>query len=286
MSDEAAPLSEKLRQIAASIDGVMGYSVHHLQRGDIVEYRADERFPTASTIKVPTLVVALEANQAGEIGYYDTMTYEEKYTYGGAGLLQNYQLGRKLELKELLFLMMGISDNTATLMVMDWLGMERINQRMEEIGLPNTRILSRLQHPSDETRRLNGIYGWGMTTPGEMRLLMQWIATGKAGTPAATDEMQRIMRREYFDDPAVVQHPPSVVVLHKGGAVEASRSSVYFVYSPSGPYVVAVYTRENTDQRWTRDNEAERAIGRLAGAIWRHYHPEHAWRPPEGIEAF
>ena len=79
---------------------------------------------------------------------------------------------------------------------------------------------------------------------------------------------------------------PWVMVLHKSGSVDASRSAVFFVYAPSGPYVMSIYTRDNVDRQWTRENEAEAAIREMARAVWTHYEPGESWEPPAGGEAF
>ena len=115
-------LQRELEGVAAAFHGKLGYSLHHLKRGDRLERWADERFPTASTIKLAVLCTAMEKNQKGEIGYFDTRSYEPENKRGGAGFIQNYKEGTKLELKELLHLMITISDNTATAMMVKWLG--------------------------------------------------------------------------------------------------------------------------------------------------------------------
>src|SRR5258708_38708611 len=118
-------LKKQLDSIVMSFHGTLGYSFHHLKRGDKLELRGDESFPTASTIKLAVLCAAMEKNQEGKIGYYDTREYTELDKRGGAGFIQNYKIGTKLEMKELLHLMITISDNSATSMMVRWLGADR-----------------------------------------------------------------------------------------------------------------------------------------------------------------
>src|SRR5690242_3118980 len=110
-------LHKELDTIADQFHGTLGYSFHHIKTGDRLERRADEPFPTASTIKLAILCTATEKQQEGKIGYFDTRVYEASDKRGGAGFIQNYKEGTKLELKELLHLMITISDNTATTMM-------------------------------------------------------------------------------------------------------------------------------------------------------------------------
>src|SRR5258705_4146301 len=113
----ADTLKKQLNSIASVFHGTLGYSFHHLKRGDKLELRGDESFPTASTIKLAVLCTAMEKNQEGKMGYFDTREFTELDKRGGAGFIQNYKIGAKLELKELLHLMITISDNSATSMM-------------------------------------------------------------------------------------------------------------------------------------------------------------------------
>ena len=115
---------------------------------------------------------------------------------------------------------------------------------------------------------------------------MEMIGDGRAGTPAACDEMHRILNHQYFDDLIPGQIPPRVAIASKSGAIDASRSDVALVHSPSGDYVLAVYTKEAVDQQWTRQNEGEQAIRAISRAVWKHYHPRDKWSPPPGVEKF
>ncbi len=281
------PLQRQLDTIAAGFHGVLGYSFHHLKRGDVLTNRGDERFPTASTIKLAVLGTAMEKLDKGELGYFDRREITPDDVRGGAGFLQNYKPGSKVELKELLHLMITVSDNTATVMLARWLGTLNVNAWLDRHGLQNTRLLTVIPDGEKELLALREEWGLGVTTPNEMRELMEQIVCGKAGSPAATEEMQRILSHQYFDEGIPSQCPPWIATGSKSGAIEKSRSEVAIVHSPSGDYVLSVYTKENQDTRWTDDNEGEVAISAIASAIWRFYHPKDKWRPagPVGKKA-
>jgi beta-lactamase class A len=228
----------------------------------------------------------MEQNQKGEIGYYDTRVYEASEKRGGSGLIQNYKEGTKLELKELLHLMITVSDNSATAMMIKWLGPMTVNGWLDAHGLKKTRLLRDLPESETELRKLAEQWGLGVTTPTEMRELMEMVGDGRAGTAAACDEMHRILTHSYFDHLIPSQIPPRITVATKFGALTQSRSDVALVHSPSGDYVLSVFTKENEDQRWVRDNEAEQAIRAISRAVWKHYHPKDKWIPPAGVEKF
>jgi beta-lactamase class A len=89
-------------------------------------------------------------------------------------------------------------------------------------------------------------WGVGVSTPNAMRLLLELIASGKAGTPAACDEMHRILNHQYFDDGIAGQVPPTTVVASKSGVEKHSRSDLAIVHAPSGTYVLAIYTKDRS----------------------------------------
>ena len=76
--------------------------------------------------------------------------------------------------------------------------------------------------------------------------------------------------------------PPNVHSAAKSGAVNQSKSDVAVVDSPGGQYVLAIYTKEQQDQRWVDDNEGNVAIRKLAEMVWKHYNPKSKWRSPKG----
>jgi beta-lactamase class A len=285
---EASPskLETELDRIADGFHGTLGYSLHDVKTGDQLDRRGDERFPTASTIKLSIMCTAFDKQEKGEIGYFDTRQITKDDLRGGAGFLQFYKPDSKVELKELLHLMITVSDNTATAMIIRWLTAMEVNRWLDGHGFRTTRLLSQLPEGETALRELQKTWGLGVTTPNEMRALMEMIVDGHAGTPAACDEMHRLLNHQYFDSDIASQIPPSVCVGSKSGAVDESRSDVAVVHSRGGTYFLAVYTKDAKDQRWTYENEGEAAIRSISRAVFRHYNPREKWTPPAGVEKF
>lgn len=291
-SPNLAKLRKQLETIAGGFHGKIGVSLHHLKTNDRLDLRGDEMFPTASTLKVALLCVVMEKVEKGELSYYQKFSLTQDDVNVGTGFVRNYQIGKQLTLKELLHLMITASDNTATRMVLKAIGSAAaINEWLNRNGLKSTRL--NVPFPvsdavwNDQAARSKLMeqynrWGMGVSTPNEMRRLMEMIADGKAGTPAACDEMHRILNHQYFDDGIAGQIPPSVVVASKSGVEKTSRSDIAIVHAPSGTYVLAIYTREAEDYRITRDNEQDTAIRAIARAVWQYYQPESKWSPPAG----
>ena len=259
-------------------------------------YHSERWFHAASTIKVAMLCVVMEKVEKGELSYYQKFSLTPDDVNVGTGFVRNYQIGKQLTLKELLHLMITVSDNTATRMVLKAIGSDAaINEWLNRNGLKSTRL--NVPFPvndtvwKDEAARSKLMeqynqWGMGVSTPNEMRLLLEMIADGKAGTPAACDEMHRILNHQYFDDGIAGQIPPSIVVASKSGVEKRSRSDIAIVHAPSGTYVLAIYTREAEDFRITRDNQQDTAIRSIARAVWQYYQPESKWSPPAGAGKF
>jgi beta-lactamase class A len=289
-------LRKQLDSIAEGFNGKIGYSLHHLKKNEKLDRLGDEMFPTDSTLKIAIMCAAMEKVERGEIGYYDIRPLLKEDQTSGSGFFKNYKAGAEVEFKELVHQMIVVSDNTATLMIMRWIGgTEVINDWLDRHGLKTTRLI----YPwpmSDEFKRdeaaiqkvteLTKKWGMGVSTPNEMRTLMEMIVGGKAGTPAATDEMHRLLNHQYKDEGIASQVPPWVVVASKSGRYERSQSDMAIVHSPSGTYALTVFTKEAKDNRRGWQNERAQAIRAISRAVWRHYHPHDKWSPPAGVEKF
>jgi len=265
-------LEKQINKIVKEFHGKMGVSFHHLKKQDTIEINSDELFPTASTIKLAILCEAFHQLDENKLQYYSTTTYSTTRRVGGAGFLQNYENGRNIELKEAIHFMITVSDNIATNMVIDWLGgFTPINEWLINHGFAETRSLTYIGGGNSWNEGLAKEWGIGKTTPKEMRQLMEMIVEEKAASPEACHEMIRILSHQYFDGVMPGGLPPDVFVSSKSGAISSSRSEIMYVNSPSGPYVVVVYTKDNQDRRWENDNEAEVALRNISNIIWNYY---------------
>ncbi len=286
MALNPARLKARLDAICERFHGVMGYSLYHTRHQHRLNRLGDEIFPTASTIKTAVMAKAFEEIDAGRLSYSESLPITPDDIRDGAGLLQFYREKQSVPVKMLLHLMITVSDNTATVILTRRLGTVEVNRYLQRLGLKHTRLL--MLHPPDdmELKALRDRWGMGMCTPNEMVELLDAIRTGRAGTPAACDRMLRILSHQFYDDLIGSSVPPWVVAVTKSGAIERSRSDTGIVFSPSGAYILAVYTKEAEDTRWSPDNEGEVAIREVAREVWRFYHPREKWQPPAGMERY
>ena len=274
-----ADLQAAVEGLVADFDGVVGVYAHHLPTGRTAMLRADERFPTASLIKVPILVTVFDQIESGDLSYTQTFSGGDapEYAYKEGGLVGQLRADAEVQLHQLAEAMVAASDNVASL----WLQREvggggAVNEWLAAQGYDDTRVNSRT--PGREADY--DAYGWGQTTPREMARLLQSIAEGGAVSPEADLEMHRLLSRTFYDDEAISAIPPGVQVVSKQGSVMESRSEVAYVHAPSGPYVVAVITRDQGDTRYAPDNAGYQLIRDVSALLWAAFEPAAPPAPP------
>jgi beta-lactamase class A len=263
------------RRIAARLEsfaGVMGVAAIHLDTGETVAVEADTRFPTASAIKTAVMVEAFHQIAAGRLRKDQLLTLTDEIKVGGSGVLQSLHAGSQLSVGDLIYLMIALSDNTATNMLLGVVGTRSVDDRMAAYGLAQTRLYRptfRGGHaevfPEEEKE-----FGLGSSTPRETARLMELIARGKAVSREASDEMIAILEKQQSRDmiPRLLPGAEAgVKVANKMGQDEeklpdasgirgAIRVDSAIVTTPRGRYVLAIFTRRVKDTRWSVDNDA------------------------------
>lgn len=270
--------------LADGFDGVVGVYVRHLPTGRTASLRPDELFPTASMIKVPILVATFDRIEAGDLALDQWLTFRDslRYIEDQGELFAQLRDSSTVALHSAVEQMLSASDNTASLWLQALVTGEAINDWLAAHGFEGTRMNSRTPGRRPDWER----YGWGQTTPREMAELVRRIIEGEAVSPAADEEMHRLLTRTHWDDTAVAAVPPSVQVASKQGSVSASRSEVAYVHAPSGPYVFTVVTREQGDTRFAPDNAGYELIRAASRLFWETFEPASDWRPASGSERF
>jgi beta-lactamase class A len=271
-------LRAKLETIIKDHRGVVGIYVKDLKTGKTVSINADTVFPTASIVKVPILLGVMDKIEKNELQYEQSLIYKDSLLYEGSDILGSFKNGEKISLKKVLMLMMTTSDNTASLWLQSLAGSgTRINQILDSLGFTDTRVNSRT--PGRESIR--SVYGWGQTTPAEMGRLVEMMYRSELLSPVASDRMMRSMGRNYWDlNEAISQIPPYVEVFSKNGCVNAVRSEILVVNAPNNPYILAIFTKNNIDQSWTRNNEGWVLARKVSALLWDYFEPKDKWVAP------
>lgn len=276
---ENKDLSQTLHSLADRFQGRAGIYVHHFKKDITVSVNGDSLFPTASMIKVAIMTTLFDKIDSGLFDYDSLMVYEDSLRYPGADILGSFKSGEKIALGRLVMLMITASDNTAALWNQSLAGGgSAVNNWLEKNGFRATRVNSRTPGRQKAWEK----YGWGQSTPREMSRLLTMIRRRKAVSPAASDEMYRVLGNIYWNGAALSQIPPWVGTASKQGAVSDARSEVVLVNAPSGDYVFCVMTRDQQDRGWSDDNEGVELIRHISRILWNYFEPQHPWSPAAG----
>jgi beta-lactamase class A len=263
---DTARLHRTLDSIAAAHRGVVGYAVHNLDTGERLALRGDEPFPTASLIKVPILVTLFDLVEKGEIALDDRIRVLKIDKVPGSGVLQFLHDGIEITVRDAAWLMVTVSDNTATNLLLDKVAIRRVWQKMEALGLPRTKVHSKsFQRFTSVAMDSSVKYGLGVTTPDEMAGLFALLANGKAVSPAADSVMLRMLEQNTNGE-LLRRFTTGAPLAHKDGAGDQIRTNCG-LFRLQSRVVACVLTNQNEDRRWMIDNEAQLTIARMGEAI-------------------
>ncbi len=258
-------LQAKLSETIKGFNGDIGIYVKNLRTGKTVSINADSIFPTASIVKVPILLGIMDKIEKGELKYDQQLTYKDSLLYAGEDILGSFKNNEKIALNKVMMLMLTTSDNTASLWLQSLAGKgTRINTILDSMGFANTRINSRTEGRQENWK----VHGWGQTTPTEMAKLFEMIYNSKVISPSASERMMRVLSRNFWDAQGLSQIPPTIEVLSKNGAVNASRSEVLLVNAKHNPYILSVFTKNNKDESWSDTNEAWLLTRKISKIVW------------------
>lgn len=272
---DTTALRRSLDSIAAAHRGVVGYAVRNVDTGERLERRGDETFPTASLIKVAILVTLFDLIEQKTITLEDPLTVLAIDQVPGSGVLQFFNPGAVITVGDAAWLMMTLSDNTATNLILDRIIIRRVWEKMEALGLPHTKVHSKSFLRIASVAMDSSVkYGFGVTTPNEMATLLELIARGKAVSPRADSLMLRML--ENGDNPSLLlRYAAGTRAAHKWGGTDQVRTDCALFFRQSR-VVACVLTKENEDHSWRIDNEAQATIARMGEAIVR------AWPERQG----
>ena len=287
-------LTATLRTIADTHHGKVALYAINLKTGTETGLDADKPVQTASIIKLTILYEAMEQVRAGTARWDEKIVLQPGERVDGSGILKLFDTPLTLPLKDVLTMMVVVSDNTATNLAIDRLGLDTINARIAWMGLKETHLYKKVYKPAtgpmpaDQNR-----FGLGKTTPREMAQVMERIGRCQLAGPGeaaqATDAAicktaLEMLRNQFYRDgaPRYLEAQDTsesgTAIANKTGALDAVRNDVAIVASKAGPILISSFTYENADKSWSADNEAELMNAKLARAIVQ------AWSP-EGLDA-
>jgi len=231
--------------------------------------------PAASTIKIPVMVEVFKQMEAGTIDLGTVVHLENGDRDWGWGDMADAPEGTKRTVKQLLWLMITQSDNTATNELIRLVGRTHINTTMAQLGLSDTRLGDYIRSQTDTIR-----YAL-RTSPHDMMRLLDAIAREKLVDEWSSNEMLAILEGQTHNGLLPVPLPKDVKIAHKTGSLHDTLNDVGIVYHDQEPYVIAVMTTQLADL------DAGRAfIHRVSRMAYDGIGQFETWREDEGIAAF
>jgi beta-lactamase class A len=266
-----ATMQHLMDDLAAHHRGKVSIYAKALRTGQTVAINADTPVNTASVIKVAIMLEAMYQVKEGKVSFDDTLTLEKSDQVSGSGVLLLFHTPAPINFETALVLMITQSDNTATNLVLEHVGRERVNARLRSLGFPITTSIRPIGHPDqgDQNPQVKP-FGIGRTTAREMAGILESIQRCDLGDQKLCDRMIDMMEHQFWrnciphyledaDTTEVASH-----IANKTGSLDHVRNDVGIVFTKDGPIVISAFTYENVDTSWTPENEGEILIARMA----------------------
>ncbi len=251
-ADFKARFEKRIADISSRVDGVVGYSIMDLTSGDRMGHLERETFPTASTIKLAIVYELFKQAEEKTVRLDEMVTLDRRQAVGGSGVL--FEMGTPtLSIGDYAVLMVTLSDNTATNILIDRLGMAKIAARMQGLGLSGTKLR---RHMMDTAAAKRG--DENVSTPDEIVRLLQAMHEGMPDAIALLKKPKENRLRKGL--------PEGVASADKSGELEGVRVDAGIVFAKNRPYVLCVMTTFLKDEA-----EGERAIEAISRATYEYF---------------
>lgn len=279
----ADTLIARINDEFAAFAGRGGVTAINLGTGETIRVNGDAETATASTIKVPILIELYRQVEAGDLRLDHTLTYTGDARVPGSGILRDLTPEIELSLYNLATLMIVLSDNSATNMLIDLLGIDNINATMESVGFPRTNLRRRIDFPAigDDARRL------AITTADDLAGIMAALATGAILSPASCEAILEIMRKQHFRTlvprylpftayaPELNRPDNGLRIANKTGSWLGMRADMSLIEFPTAAgqvrYVIGISIEGEPDTRFWAENPGDQMVGRISRLIFDHF---------------
>lgn len=266
-------LLDRIKAELLSYDGLMGIYINDF-KGNKIELNIDEKFETASTVKSYILGCLFDEAEKGHKHLDDMLTYTKDAFVDGSGLLRSLDVGVTMTVKNIATLMIIVSDNIATNMIIDYLGIDTINAFMQAEGFYDTVLHNRLDF---EKYRL-----LGTSTPRDYGRLFEKIARGELVSKEASAQMLGIFKQQHYNSMITKRFPQALIdedtyeeeliyVASKSGSMNACRNDGGIVSTPYGNYVIVMFNKNFHDPVYYANHPATEFGSRISRLIFDQY---------------
>jgi beta-lactamase class A len=284
-------LAARIEPLIRAHKGKVAVAVKNLRTGESFRFHADDVMPTASLIKFPVMVESYRQAAAGKIDLSAQVTLKAADKVPGSGVLTNhFSEGTTFPLRDAVRLMIAFSDNTATNMVLDAIGLGATAATMDAMGYPHTKIHAKVfRRETSIFPERSQKFGLGSTTAWEMVRLCEELHYRRLVSPAASAAMIEHMRACEDKDKFPRFLPPGTKLAFKTGSLADTRTAAGIIECPGGPVALCVLSCENEDKRWVPDNAGNLLCAEVALQVFQCFQdpnqpsdkPGAARRPPD-----
>jgi beta-lactamase class A len=290
-------LLEILAKEASGFGKTLGVAVKHLGTGESAAVNGDELYPTASVFKVPVIIELFNRVELGMIDLDERVMLIEDTKVPGSGILKELEEGLEVTFRDLMRMMMILSDNTATDMILERVGIENVNQRMRSLGLKHTVIvggcrdlLFDLVGGNDLPAAKRTVITWNemakngankgtwsldiehnnVTTPNETNQLLELIVKGQVASPSSCAEILSIMDKCQTGEYRIPKYLPveRVKMTRKTGSLPGIRNDIGIITikDTNEQYTISCFTKSVLDVY-----SAEEAIAKTSKAVYDYF---------------
>lgn len=253
-------LRAELDGLARKVPGTAAYCFIHPASGARAERNAKDQFLAASIIKVPVLMEAFRQAEREGLDWNAVIPLKQAHKVGGSGVLNVLHEGLNVTVHDLAVLMTVVSDNTATNMLLDRLGVEKVNAFLKAKGCTVTQCRRKLY---DRAAMERGIHNY--IAAGEIADLLAAAGAGKLLTPAADAAMLAIMKKQQYREKIPHLLPDGAITATKSGSLDEVSHDCGVVTLPSGDwFALAIFTG---DLKGSEDGPGRDAVNLLIGQM-------------------
>lgn len=288
-------LKEKIMEETQGLEGTIGIAVKHLKTGEEALMEGDTLFPIASVFKLPLLVELYRQVEEGRISLDQKLAMVEKAKVPGSGIIRELSSGLEMKVRDYITLMMVLSDNTATDMLLDLVGIENVDKNLHRLGFEKTRVVAscadmlydlaglgdlkpeeRSLKVYTERRKFNpsskalGVENNDVTTPREMARLLEGIFRGTIISRSSCDAILETMKKCQTGENRIPKYLPreNVEMARKTGSLSGIVNDVGIIYlrERGEQYILCAFTKGLANSR-----EGEEAIAKVSKTVYDHF---------------
>jgi beta-lactamase class A len=251
-------LQATIDEVDRNLDGVLGLAILDLNTGQSYFLRPDEIFPQASSIKVAVLAELYHQAQQGKLKLTDIYTVNASDMVADSSIMLGLTPGvTRITNRDLATMMVAVSDNSATNVLIDRVGMDNVNALMDTLGLPHTRLRRKMMDVKAAAEGRENI-----STPREMMTLLEQLYRGKVLNKEMTDDFFKVLStpKQSFIPREL---PDDLRIANKPGELEAVRNDSGIVFAQNRPYVICAMTTYLRNERAGED-----AIANISAAAY------------------